>query len=129
MSNETPERGTSEGSSATSSLSNETPERGTSEGSSATSSLSSETFDFDGRPVPFAAGQSVGAALVAAGILSWRITRVESRPRGIFCGIGICFDCLVTVDGRPNERACLVPAEVDMTVRRQEGTGRDRFAL
>lgn len=81
------------------------------------------TFLFDGRPTPYTEGQSVGAALTAAGIRSWRTTRVEGRPRGLFCGIGICFDCLVTVDGRPNERACLVPVRQGMRVTTQEGTG------
>jgi predicted molibdopterin-dependent oxidoreductase YjgC len=83
----------------------------------------SESFDFDGREVPFRPGQSVGAALTAAGVRSWRTTRVAGRPRGLFCGIGVCFDCLVVVDGRPNERACLVPADAGMSVATQEGTG------
>lgn len=82
-------------------------------------------FDFDGRPVPFATGQSVGAALTAVGIRSWRTTRVAARPRGLFCGIGICFDCLVVVDGVPNQRACLVIAAEDMSVSVQEATGHD----
>ncbi|TDD98918.1 (2Fe-2S)-binding protein [Jiangella asiatica] len=89
----------------------------------------SHTFDFDGRAIPFTTGQSVGAALVAAGIRAWRTTRREGRPRGIFCGIGVCFDCLVEVDGVPNQRACLVPAAADMIVRRQEGAGRGHLAV
>lgn len=88
-----------------------------------------DTFDFDGRAVPFTPGQTVGAALVAVGVVSWRTTRRESRPRGIFCGIGICYDCLVTVDGHPNRRACLVLAEAGLTVRSQEGTGHAGLAL
>ncbi|MFE3453608.1 (2Fe-2S)-binding protein [Nonomuraea sp. NPDC059194] len=64
----------------------------------------------DGRPVPVIPGQSVGAALHAAGITSWRTTRHGGRPRGLFCGIGVCFDCLVTVNGRESQRACLVEA-------------------
>lgn len=80
-------------------------------------------FEFDGAPVPFRTGQSVGAALVASGRLSWRTTRVERRPRGIFCGIGICFDCLVVVDGRPNQRACLTPAREGTSIRTQTGSG------
>lgn len=83
-----------------------------------------DTFEFDGRAVPFAAGQTVGAALVATGVRSWRRTRLHSRPRGIFCGIGVCFDCLVTIDGRPNQRACIVVADAGMAVHSQEGTGR-----
>jgi len=83
----------------------------------------SDSFDFDGRPIPFVPGQSVGAALTAAGVRSWRTTRLAGRPRGLFCGIGVCFDCLVTVDGRPNERACMVAATADAAVTTQEGTG------
>ncbi|HLN78945.1 MAG TPA: (2Fe-2S)-binding protein [Nocardioidaceae bacterium] len=85
--------------------------------------MSDESFDFDGRPMPFRPGQSVGAALTAAGIRSWRTTRVDGRPRGLFCGIGVCFDCLIVIDGRPNERACLVVAKRGMVVETQEGTG------
>lgn len=81
------------------------------------------TFSFDGAPIPFRDGQSVGAALVAEGILSWRTTRLEGRPRGLFCGIGICFDCLVTVDGVPSQRACLVRARDGLDVTTQEGSG------
>ena len=81
------------------------------------------SFRFDGEPIPFIPGQSVGAALTAAGIRSWRTTRVMGRRRGLFCGIGICFDCLVVADGRPNERACLLPARRGMDVTSQEGTG------
>lgn len=64
----------------------------------------------DGRPVPVAPGQTIGAALHAAGIVSWRTTRFGGRPRGLFCGIGVCFDCLVSVNGAREERACLLEA-------------------
>ncbi|MFI7453389.1 (2Fe-2S)-binding protein [Nonomuraea sp. NPDC049714] len=64
----------------------------------------------DGRPVPVTPGQTIGAALHAAGRRSWRTTRFGGRPRGLFCGIGVCFDCLITVNGRPPERACLLAA-------------------
>ncbi len=87
------------------------------------------TFEFDGRQIPFRAGQSVGAALIAAGVRSWRSTRIEGRPRGLFCGIGVCFDCLVVVDGRPNERACRVAAAEEMSVDTQKGTGHDDLAI
>lgn len=83
------------------------------------------SFTFDARPVPFVPGQTVGAALTAAGVRSWRSTRIERRPRGIFCGIGVCFDCLATIDGRPNERACLTVATDGAVVLTQEGTGHD----
>lgn len=81
------------------------------------------TFSFDGQPIEFRPGQSVGGALVAAGIVSWRSTRIEGTPRGLFCGIGVCFDCLLTVDGHPNQRACLTIAQNQLRVESQEGTG------
>lgn len=89
----------------------------------------SPQFLFDGAPVPFRPGQSVAAALLAAGTRSWRSTRAEGRRRGVFCGIGVCFDCLVTADGRPGVRACLEPARDGMQVSTQEGTGREHLAV
>ena len=83
------------------------------------------TFSFDGREIPFVPGQTVGAALIGAGIVHWRTTRKDGRPRGIFCGIGVCFDCLTTVDGQPNQRACLVLARDGLSIMTQEGTGHD----
>ncbi|MGA7203667.1 MAG: (2Fe-2S)-binding protein [Specibacter sp.] len=70
----------------------------------------------DGVPVPARHGQTVGAALTDAGIVSWRTTRNAGRPRGLFCGIGVCFDCLLTADGVPNQRACLTPARDGMVL-------------
>ncbi|NGO71387.1 (2Fe-2S)-binding protein [Streptomyces boncukensis] len=54
------------------------------------------TLLVDGEPVTGAPGQSVAAVLVAAG-----------RPGGVFCGMGVCFGCLVTVNGERDVRACL----------------------
>lgn len=70
----------------------------------------SHSFEFDGTAIPFQPGQSVGAALTDAGIRSWRTTRLNHKPRGLFCGIGSCYDCLLTIDGQPNQRACLASA-------------------
>ncbi|MER0446744.1 (2Fe-2S)-binding protein [Streptomyces sp. Edi4] len=83
----------------------------------------------DGRPVSALPGQSVAAALWAAGILAWRTTRVGGRPRGAFCGIGQCYDCLATVNGVPNRRACLVPVADGDEITTQEGEGRAGFAV
>lgn len=80
-------------------------------------------FSFDGRAIPARAGQSIGAALIAAGHRSWRSTRINGAPRGIFCGIGICFDCLVTVNDRPSRRACLIEARPGDVVVTQQGMG------
>ncbi|MGA8112357.1 MAG: (2Fe-2S)-binding protein [Actinocatenispora sp.] len=60
----------------------------------------------DGVPVPLRPGDTVAACLLGEGRLSWRRTRQTGRPRGVFCGIGVCFDCLVTVNGTPGVRAC-----------------------
>ena len=81
------------------------------------------SFQLDGKTIPFRDGQTVAAALVEHGITSWRVTRFAGRPRGLFCGIGICFDCLVVIDGVPNQRACLVAAASGMAVSTQNGTG------
>jgi predicted molibdopterin-dependent oxidoreductase YjgC len=86
------------------------------------------SFDFDGREIAFTAGQTVGAALIGSGIYSWRTTRRQARPRGLFCGIGVCFDCLITIDGLPNQRACLVAARAGMSATSQTGTGHDDLA-
>ncbi|WBO62492.1 (2Fe-2S)-binding protein [Streptomyces camelliae] len=82
------------------------------------------TVTLDGRSVEALPGQTVAAALWAAGVTAWRSTRGAGRPRGVFCGIGVCFDCLVTVNGRANQRACLVPVHPGDVIRTQEGTGR-----
>ncbi|MFE0732881.1 (2Fe-2S)-binding protein [Streptomyces antibioticus] len=83
------------------------------------------TVRFDGREIEALPGRTIAAVLWSAGITAWRGTRGGGRPRGVFCGIGVCFDCLVTVDGRPNQRACLAPATPDADIRTQEGTGHD----
>ncbi len=60
----------------------------------------------DGERVDALPGQTVAAALMATGRESWRTTRGAEKPRGVFCGIGACFDCLVVVNGTPDVRAC-----------------------
>lgn len=77
----------------------------------------------DGRRVDALPGQTVAAVLWSAGITAWRTTRDGGQPRGIFCGIGVCFDCLVTVNDRPNQRACLVTVSPGDAIRTQGGTG------
>lgn len=64
------------------------------------------TVTVDGEPVTGAAGQSIAGVLLADGRAAWRRGRTGA-PRGVFCGIGVCFDCLVTVDGDRDVRACL----------------------
>ncbi|HJO68662.1 MAG TPA: 2Fe-2S iron-sulfur cluster-binding protein, partial [Rhodospirillales bacterium] len=78
-----------------------------------------EAFDFEGRSVRAARGESLGAALLAAGERVCRTTP-SGEPRGLFCGIGVCQDCLVTVDGAPNQRACMSAAVGGAAVERQQ---------
>jgi aerobic-type carbon monoxide dehydrogenase small subunit (CoxS/CutS family) len=66
------------------------------------------TFTFNGETFKGTEGQSIAAALMATGVRELRKTRFDEEPRLIFCGIGICFDCVVVVDGVANQRACLV---------------------
>jgi hypothetical protein len=70
----------------------------------------------DDRPIPYRQGDTIASCLMRAGILATR-TSLTGDERGIYCGIGICYECLVTVDGTPNVRACQVDAdpEIDVT--------------
>jgi hypothetical protein len=74
----------------------------------------------DGRPVTAFAGETVAAVLFAADIVMTRRTQ-RGAPRGVFCGMGVCFDCLVVVDGVPNTRACTTWVREGMRVARQDG--------
>lgn len=76
----------------------------------------------DGRRVTAYEGETVAALLLAEGYIATRRTRSGSS-RGVYCGMGACFDCLVVVDGVPNTRACVTWAHEGMEVARQEGLG------
>jgi predicted molibdopterin-dependent oxidoreductase YjgC len=81
------------------------------------------TFYFDGAESRAMPGQSVGAALLDNGYRVLRQTRFAGKPRGMFCGIGICFDCLVVIDGIANQRACLAEVKAGMRVETQIASG------
>src|SRR5260370_33678169 len=76
------------------------------------------SFTFEGRPLEGRYGESLAAALIAAGIRGFRQMRSGSE-RGIFCGMGVCQDCLVEVDGQANQRACMTKLDQSMAVRRE----------
>ncbi|MFI6346985.1 (2Fe-2S)-binding protein [Streptomyces sp. NPDC050560] len=80
------------------------------------------TITVDGTPLPGVAGQSLAGVLLAAGRTAWRTGR-DGRPRGVFCGIGVCFDCLLTVNGERDVRACRRRARDGDTVTTQSRTG------
>jgi predicted molibdopterin-dependent oxidoreductase YjgC len=78
----------------------------------------------DGRPVTARTGESVAAVLLAAGLDHCRTTPVSGAPRAPYCMMGVCFECLVTIDGVGNRQACLVPVRAGMTVETQTGARR-----
>jgi len=73
------------------------------------------TITIDGVPLQAYLGETIAGALLANGQRAWRHTE-SGEPRGLFCGMGICFDCLVTVDGVSNVRACMTPVADGMVV-------------
>jgi len=83
------------------------------------------TLIVDGAEVPAYDGDTVASVLWRAGRTSWRRTRLGDRPRGMFCGIGACHDCLVTVDGVTGVRACLAPVRDGAQVTTADSGARD----
>jgi aerobic-type carbon monoxide dehydrogenase small subunit (CoxS/CutS family) len=81
------------------------------------------TFTFDGQTIAAYEGETIAAALLAAGQRVFRRSSRGDEPRGLFCGMGVCFDCLVCVDGCPNVRACQTPVADGMRVETQLGAG------
>jgi aerobic-type carbon monoxide dehydrogenase small subunit (CoxS/CutS family) len=74
------------------------------------------SFTFNGKDFQCESGQTIAAALIAADQRELRSTRFGNEPRSIFCGIGICYDCVVVVDGIANQRSCLIEARDGMKV-------------
>ena len=79
------------------------------------------TVTVDGAPVAALAGESVAAALLAAGKLRFRDTPASGAARGPYCMMGVCFDCLVVIDGVGSRQACLVQVREGMRVETQRG--------
>lgn len=79
------------------------------------------TFTFDGQPVRAHAGDSIAAALLAAGVPVTRATPVSGAPRGPYCMMGACFECLAVVDGKPSTQTCMTEVKAGMRVERQQG--------
>ncbi|HYB43608.1 MAG TPA: (2Fe-2S)-binding protein [Candidatus Methylomirabilis sp.] len=77
----------------------------------------------DGEELLAYEGESVAAALIASGRRSTRVTARAGERRGYFCGMGLCQDCLLTVDGLPNARACTTPIREGLTVETRRGLG------
>lgn len=81
--------------------------------------ISSIDFTFNGASYTAVAGQTIAAALIDSGVQILRNTRFNNEPRSIFCGIGVCFDCLVIVDEIGNQRACLIEVIPEMRIESQ----------
>ena len=81
----------------------------------------SVALTIDGKAVAARNGDTVAAALLAAGIDHCRTTPVTGAPRAPYCLMGVCFDCLVTIDGVGSRQACLVPVRDGMKVETQQG--------
>lgn len=77
----------------------------------------------DGRPIQAYEGESVAAALLAEGVKSFRTSAKKQEPRGPYCGMGTCFECVLTIDGVPNVRSCRVPVREGMQLNTQQGLG------
>jgi predicted molibdopterin-dependent oxidoreductase YjgC len=75
----------------------------------------------NGRAIDAREGDSVAAALLAAGIESCRTTPISGAPRAPYCMMGVCFDCLVSIDGVGNRQACMVRVKDGMAVATQRG--------
>lgn len=82
------------------------------------------TFFVDGQAYRTRAGSSVAVALLEAGLTTFRRTSVSDAPRGPYCLMGACFECLVEVDGHQNVQACCTEVRNGMRVRLQTGPRR-----
>lgn len=82
------------------------------------------TIYVDGKEVEGIEGECIASALLAAGIRTFRRTPRFHRPRGIFCAIGRCTDCALTVDGVPNVRSCVTRVRQGMRIEIQDGLGK-----
>jgi hypothetical protein len=75
----------------------------------------------DGLSVVARQGDTVSATLLASGLDARRATAVSGAPRLPYCMMGVCFDCLVTIDGVGNRQGCLVPVSAGMSIEVQKG--------
>jgi aerobic-type carbon monoxide dehydrogenase small subunit (CoxS/CutS family) len=74
------------------------------------------SFTFNGSTIECEVGQSIASALINDNQRELRRTRFGNEPRSIFCGIGICFDCVVVINGVANQRSCLIEAQDGMNI-------------
>jgi predicted molibdopterin-dependent oxidoreductase YjgC len=78
-------------------------------------------MEFEGEELLAQQGDTVAAALLAGNRWQFRTTPVSGAPRGPFCMMGVCFECLVEIDGVANRQACMIEARDGMRIKRQSG--------
>lgn len=83
-------------------------------------------FIYDGKKLIGFEGEPIAAALKAAGVMVHRYTKKHHEPRGIFCAIGRCTDCVMIVDGKLNVRTCVTPLVQGMNIQTQYGVLADK---
>lgn len=81
----------------------------------------SVTIAFEGKSITVPTGLSVAAALLVGGVHNFRSSVVGQAPRAPYCMMGVCFECLVEIDGQPAKQSCMVPVRDGMQIRRQIG--------
>ncbi|MCG8613259.1 MAG: (2Fe-2S)-binding protein [Pseudomonadales bacterium] len=86
------------------------------------------SITIDGKIYDVPKGQSVAAVILQLGLNSFRKTPVSGKSRGPFCMMGVCFDCLVVIDGLPDQQACMTVVRDGMNIRRQQGSA-ELFSL
>ena len=77
----------------------------------------------NGQPVQVPEGETVAAAVLVHGLSYTRTTPVSGAPRAPFCLMGVCFECLMVIDGIANQRACMVQVREGMRIECQQGVG------
>jgi len=78
---------------------------------------------FNGKIITAYRGEMIATSLIASGVKVFRYTTKKNMPRGLFCAIGRCTDCVMEVNGKPNTRTCITPVEDGMIINTQIGTG------
>ena len=81
------------------------------------------TITIDARPAQVQQGTTVAAAMLSNGLRHTRTTPISGAKRAPFCMMGVCYDCLMVIDGRPNQRACATYVQENMHIKTQQGAG------
>ena len=83
---------------------------------------SNETISiiFEGKNLDVEIGQTVASALLVDGKMVFSSSVVSGQPMGPYCMMGVCFECLIEINGIPNQRACMIPVREAMKIKRQQ---------